>query len=210
MMVEALERWSTMQYTPWNIMKYNPIKYDTFLSTPYLRKMSQQDAERFLYSKCAWSRAGGIPGRLIAICAERLGVRLNYEVKRSAVLRSYFDTLYPIASPMAVVSARFIHAKETLIEAIEAHDALETLPLAVCQEYVTATAEHIQAFGAAPPKNWHAYLLEKALFTYADIQRILGQLRPKEKDSRLDKIEKFLIEGGSGAEMAYVKHLFDR
>ena len=123
-MVEALERWKTMQYTPWNIMKYNPIKYDTFLSTPYLRKLSPQDAKRFLYSKCAWSRAGGIPSRLIAICAERLGVRLNYEVKRSAVLRSYFDTLYPSASPTAVVSARFIHAKETLIEAIEAHDAL--------------------------------------------------------------------------------------
>jgi hypothetical protein len=91
--------------------------------------MSQQDAERFLYSKCAWSRAAGIPGQLIAICAERLGVRLNYEVKRSAVLRSYFGTLYPIASPMAVVSARFIHAKEKLIEAIEAHNALETLPV---------------------------------------------------------------------------------
>ena len=82
------------------------------------------------------------------------------------------------------------------------------LPLAICQEYVTATVEHIQTFGAAPPKNSHAYLLEKALFTYADIQRILGQLKPK--DPRLDRIEKFLIEGGSGAEMAYIKHLFDR
>jgi hypothetical protein len=210
---EVLERWSTMKYTPWNIMKHCPIKYNDFLSTPYLRKLTQNKAERFLYSMCAWSRAGGIPGQLAAICAERLGITPAdaTKVNRLAVLQSYFHTLYPLSSPHAAVSVRYIGAKEALIAAIEALDTIEALPLEVCAEYVAATQEHIATFGAAPDKGSHAYVLEKALVVYADIQRILAETQVKmPADGRLEKIESFMREGGKAEEMAYIRQLFAR
>jgi hypothetical protein len=218
--MEKAEFWNNMVHTPWNVMKHNPIKYGDFLSLEYLRKKSQVDVEKFLWSSCSWLRAGGIPKQLVSICVEKLSIdpiraKNLYPVNRSAVLQSYFHTVFPISSPLAAVSARFINAKEALVYGIEASESIELLPVALCEEFVSAVEEHIQTFGASPDDTTQAFIVEKALFIYADVLRALGELTPEEiegvKQTRREKfelVENLLTAGGKTAEMEYIKQLF--
>ena len=220
MTAEAAEFWRTMEHTPWNVMKHAPLKYTEFMSVPYLRNMNQRSVEQFLCSLSMWQRAGGIPNQLLAICAEKLNlnparVQNLRRVNRSAVLRSYFHLLYPISSPFAAVSVRFITAKESLIAGIEAHDSVELLPAAVCEEFVLALEDHIATFGPLPANDTPEYAAEKSIYSYGTMLHLRQHMSPTllaelplRYDERLVEIERFLVRHGKAGELEYVKQLF--
>lgn len=220
MTAEAAEFWRTMEHTPWNVMKHAPLKYTEFMSVPYLRNMNQRSVEQFLCSLSMWQRAGGIPNQLVSICADRLGldparVEDLRRVNRSAVLRSYFHLLYPISSPFAAVSVRFITAKESLIAGIEAHDSVELLPAAVCEEFVLALEDHIATFGPLPANDTPEYAAEKSIYSYGTMLHLRQHMSPTllaelplRYDERLVEIERFLVRHGKAGELEYVKQLF--
>jgi hypothetical protein len=172
--MNPVDLWHSLPQTRWNVLKYNPLPYTEFISVPFLQGRTSKDVERTLSGQCMWQRAKGITKQLLFLSAEKLGMdetRLETlgTFKGAAIVKSYFHTLFPVSSPLAAVSARFITAKEALIAGIDAHDSLEALPLELCEEFVLALEAHIETFGPEPPEDSHEFRAEKALRTITNV-----------------------------------------
>ena len=230
-MTAAPSEWNHgLPMIPWNIIKHCPVRYDSFISMPYLKQMaSPRTVQQLLSGKCAWMRASGITKNLLLLCKEKLGLdEVELQFNRTAVLRSYYHTLFPTGTMVEeeAVSARFIMAKEALIGGVEACDSLETLPSALCFDMVAALEAHVETFGKEPaPTSKEGYVGE-TLRSAADIMSTYDfikqsnsytiAIQPETKvlmqAKLMEKIEEWghvLCTEGKNAEFNALKELFE-